>query len=439
MAARANAETAQIPAITLVAIGAVALVFGAVSNPSTTETVGTAASIGQSPQVWEIRSESAEAPQQSIAVESASAVPGEQALTTRVHSSISSSLPRIQAATGAGMREGSGLFVTGEGHIATSAALIDGTDYVLAWTEDGRRWKADLVATDQLSDVAILQIQSSEWPAASLGSEIDLRAGQYALALDHDLDVFMIGEVTGVEGPLVEINQAVAVPGSAIVDDTGTVIAMTTFTGSGTVATPVWRVEQIVVDLIASGHATHSWLGVALVTTPSNPDNMHVNHVIEGSPAALAGVEADDVINSINGTTVATPADVYRLIQAIEPGDEAVTAIAAFWSPSSPNTQADELAAPPAGQNSANDGKCGRANTGTTKGELLATLRIQVRPRPWIEALDIGLDIGPRRFPAEFAEPIVGNHPRFGGVRHDAGRNGDDALFPAEPHDLICD
>jgi len=129
------------------------------------------------------------------------------------------------------------------------------------------------------------------------------------LALDHDLDVFMIGEVTGVEGPLVEINQAVAVPGSAIVDDTGTVIAMTTFTGSGTVATPVWRVEQIVVDLIASGHATHSWLGVALV------------------PAALAGVEADDVINSINGTTVATPADVYRLIQAIEPGDEAVLSV----------------------------------------------------------------------------------------------------------------
>ena len=211
-AAMANAETAKVPVVHIedeprsrmqvglmlaagvVVVGAAALTLGVMTGrgtTSTTDVAGEVATISTSVSSSGTRSSStqsetlaAAAEDTQIAIEAAAE--GEELLVTRVHNEIATSLPRIQAATADGMREGSGFFVTDDGHIATSAGLVGNADYVLAWTDDGQRWKAHVVASDAVSDVAVLQIDSEDWPAVSLGSDDTLWAGQYALALDHD-------------------------------------------------------------------------------------------------------------------------------------------------------------------------------------------------------------------------------------------------------------
>lgn len=251
---------------------------------------------------------------------------GESQLAARVRSQVGNSLPRIQVATATVMREGSGLFVTDDGHIATSAGLVNGAEYVLAWTDDGRRWKATVLATDPHSDVAVLHIDSQDWPAIALASSSNLRSGQYAMALDHTDGQIAIGEVTDVEGPFLRVDQPAALPGSALIDDTGAVIAMITADGSNSSATPAWMIERVAVDLITSGRAAHAWLGGVVEEIPDASATV-VRDVLAGSPAAAAGLQVGDVIDSVNGEPSASANELRRSIQQSSPGDELVLTV----------------------------------------------------------------------------------------------------------------
>ena len=218
------------------------------------------------------------------------------------------------------------MFVTDNGHIVTSAGLIDSAEYVLAWTEDGQRWKAHLVATDPVSDIAVIQIESIDWPSVSLDAGADLRDGQYALALDHDHDSIAIGEVISVTSPLLEVEQSVAVPGSAIIDDTGAVIAMIIGNGTNRHGARAWMLEQVTVDLITSGRTAHNWLGL-VVSHEAATDMVVVTSVVEGSPAARAGLRTGDLIDSFDGDPIVDAASLHRQLQHAEPGEDAALTV----------------------------------------------------------------------------------------------------------------
>lgn len=342
-AAHANAETAQVPIVSapdvasrsrvysglmiaagIVAVGAVALTIGVVSSQGGSQVAVNAAA----PRTVEVDSPVDTGTQESIASEFAAEVDtqGEDLLTARVHDEVAASLPRITVVTSAGMREGSGMFVTESGHIVTSAGLIDSAEYVLAWTDDGQRWKAHLVASDPISDIAVIQIDSDAWPPVSLDGGADLWDGQYALALDHADDSISIGEVTSVTSPRVEIAQPAALPGSAIVDDTGAVIAMITADGTNRHGTRAWMLEQVAVDLIASGYTSHNWLGL-VVGDDAASDMVMVTDVIVDSPAAQADLQPGDLIDSFDGNPTPDAASLHRQVQNAEPGEAAVLTV----------------------------------------------------------------------------------------------------------------
>mgnify|MGYP003694992979 FL=1 len=345
-AAHANAETAQVPVVSLsdpaprsrlnadlklaaglVVVGAGALTIGIVSSQGSSPTVETSNAaplmVALSPGN-PLSTERQEPVATEFTAEDSSQ--GEALLAARVHDQVAASLPRITAVTSAGMREGSGMFVTDNGHIVTSAGLIDSAEYVLAWTEDGQRWKAHLVATDPVSDIAVIQIESVDWPSVSLDVGADLRDGQYALALDHDHDSIAIGEVISVTSPLLEVEQSVAVPGSAIIDDTGAVIAMIIGNGTNRHGARAWMLEQVTVDLITSGRTAHNWLGL-VVSHEAATDMVVVTSVVEGSPAARAGLRNGDLIDSFDGDPIVDAASLHRQLQNAEPGEDAVLTV----------------------------------------------------------------------------------------------------------------
>lgn len=343
-AAHANAETAKVPAIVIdvapksrvhmglviaagvAVVGAAALTLGVVSTRTGSTSAQVASQVAGIAETDETDSASIDTQNETTDVIAETSAQGEGILAVRIHDQIAMSLPRIQAATSTGMREGSGLFVTSEGHIATSAGLIEDADYILAWTDDDQRWKAHVLASDPVSDIAIIQIDSEDWPAVSLGTGDDLRNGQYALALDHENHSISIGEVTDASGALIEVDQPAALPGSAIVDDTGAVIAMVTADGTNNYATPAWMVENVSVDLISSGQTTHIWLGVVVEDTATD-DMVIIRKVMADSPAAAAGLRVDDLIDSFNGDPVFDAASLHHLVQSSDAHSEAVLTV----------------------------------------------------------------------------------------------------------------
>lgn len=326
--AKSRSHTGLLVAAGIMMVSAGALAVGVFSTRSNTVEVVAqpAAAVTESTDSVDVASLPAISGSGRTGVSSEAVAAGEEALTARLHDQVAESLPRIQAANEGRMSEGSGLFVTGEGHVATSAGLIDGAEYVLVWTADGGRWRAKVIAMDFHSDIAVVQIQSQDWPAIALGSGANLRSGQYALAIDHDYDEITIGEVVSDNGFRVEVEQTAAVPGSAIVDDTGAVIAMVTNDGSNRTATPAWMIEQVAVDLITSGTTSHTYLGVTLESLPDEQITV-VREVLPGSPAEQAGLQVDDIIDSVNGDPTSDAPSVRRAIQAALPGEDAVITV----------------------------------------------------------------------------------------------------------------
>ena len=259
-------------------------------------------------------------------------------LADRLHATLAPSLPRVQAATAQGMREGSGLFVSDSGLIVTSAGLVADSDYLLAWTNDGRRWHADLVAVDWFSDVAILQVEATSTPA-NFADAAELWSGQFALAIDHEGRSMQLGEVASVSAsaPWTEPGDqssrvsigAPALPGSAVVDDAGRVIGMVNQSPNGATglhATPAWMVERVVAELLADGVADHPWLGIQAQLDASGTQ-ARVVAVVDGSPADLAGLRAGDLVDSIDGERIGASMSLWTLVQMHQPGDQIALAV----------------------------------------------------------------------------------------------------------------
>jgi len=262
-------------------------------------------------------------------VDVAAASDVETRLAARIHGNVAHTLPRIQAATATGMREGSGLFITADGHLITSAALVSGSDYVLAWTHDGRRWPAVVIATDLISDVALLAIDAPT-EAAPFSQDTHLWSGQYAMAIDHGNRTMSLGQVESLIGatdvgsgdPSSRVLVAPQVlPGSAIVDDTGAVIAMVNLTQDETArATPAWMLERVVGQLLHEGQASHPWLG-AMVEFDQSESSGHISAVHDDSPAASAGLQVGDIIDSVNGEPLSTNMSIWTMVQMRTPGE----------------------------------------------------------------------------------------------------------------------
>lgn len=259
----------------------------------------------------------------------------ETALAGQLHDELAASMPRVQAATDHGMREGSGFFVTSDGYLVTSAQLVSDSEYLLVWTHDGGRWHADLVAADGFSDVAVLKVvDAPAFPAAFKNTD-ELWAGQYAMAIDHDQSSMTVGEVASLTSAAPAVGpgdrssrfriEPGMKPGAAIVDDTGSVIGLVN-ADAATQATPGWMVERVTADLIAAGVTVHPWLGVHVEPDPTS-QHVKLTTIVGGSPADLAGLRAGDLIDAVDGTELSTTQSFWTLLQRQRPGDRVDLAV----------------------------------------------------------------------------------------------------------------
>jgi S1-C subfamily serine protease len=246
----------------------------------------------------------------------------------------------------------SGVVFRDDGLVLTAAHPLQGASTVVVVLPDGRRLEAQVVGTDELTDVAVVAVDADHLPVAVLG-DASAALGELVVALGAmdgapGQPVLSAGVVTGLQrwvrlhdGPtlhgLVETDATVRgdQEGGPLVDATGTVVGITTASGDdGSAhgyAVPVGLAHHVALRLLEQGEVTHAWLGVEAVDLDDDErDELGlgggalVRAVMDGGPADLAGVEAGDVITHVDGTPIGSASALVVALRLCEPGDAVV-------------------------------------------------------------------------------------------------------------------
>lgn len=248
---------------------------------------------------------------------------------------------------------GSGVVLDTDGHIVTNHHVAEGGPAARVILSDGRIYGAELIGSDPLTDLAVLEVSATDLNPISFGSADDLTIGTPAIAVGNPLGLkggpsLSVGVVSALgrevqTGPdtilygMIQTDAPITSgsSGGSLVDATGALIGITTAVGVSNIgvegigfATPVEIVERVVAEIIATGSVSHALLGISGGTAyeqtddgGSAPVGVTVESVSTGSAADDAGIVIGDVITSINGVPVLTIDELVTTLRHVRAGD----------------------------------------------------------------------------------------------------------------------
>jgi 2-alkenal reductase len=232
---------------------------------------------------------------------------------------------------------GSGVIVDARGYIVTNYHVVESAANLNVIFQDGTSKPAQLVGQDYpFSDLAVIKVDGSGYPYATLGDSDALRVGEQVVAIGSALGDFRNTVTTGIVsavGRSLQVDQDTVLEGliqtdaainhgnsgGPLVNLSGQVIGINTAiirgTGlSGDVAEglgfsiPSNTVRYVVDQLIASGKVARPYLGVRTVTVTQSlaayyglpvDHGLYITEVVRGGPAENAGIQKDDIVVQI--------------------------------------------------------------------------------------------------------------------------------------------
>jgi putative serine protease PepD len=246
------------------------------------------------------------------------------------------------------MATGSGFEVDEEGDIVTAAHVVDEASSVEVILQDGSTHKAEVLGIDDASDLAVIKIDPSgiELHPLEIADSSDLNVGASVAAIGAPFEYawsFSTGIVSGLDRTIQAPNgfsvahavqtDAAINPGNSggpLIDSEGKVIGVVDqiatdgsadqSSGVG-FAVPSSLVSAELQQLEAGETVRHAYLGVATASTTEGVDGATVAEVVQGSPAAQAGLEEGDVITELDGDKISGTEDLIAAIAAAQPGD----------------------------------------------------------------------------------------------------------------------
>ena len=249
---------------------------------------------------------------------------------------------------------GSGFVLSSDGFVMTNAHVVDGADEVLVTLTDKREFKAKIIGADKRSDVAVIKIDASGLSAVKIGDVSKLKVGEWVMAigspfgLENTVTAGIVSAKqrdTGELLPLIQTDVAIN-PGNSggpLINMRGEVVGINSqiYSRSGgfqgiSFAIPMDEAIRVSNQLRSSGRVARGRIGVQIETVNKDvADAMGlaktqgalVRGVEAGGPAALAGVEAGDVILKFGGVTIEKSSDLPRIVGNTKPGSKSTITV----------------------------------------------------------------------------------------------------------------
>ncbi|MEM9422958.1 MAG: trypsin-like peptidase domain-containing protein [Pseudomonadota bacterium] len=272
----------------------------------------------------------------------------EDVIPSVVNISTSQSIPEtaFSAPTSPEARSlGSGFIVDRRGFVVTNGHVIENADTITVTLEDGEEYKATLKGVDRETDLAVLKIEADrKFPSVSFGNSDRARVGEWVVAIGQPFGLggsVSVGIISarnrdidsGLYDDFIQTDAAInrGNSGGPLFDLKGNVIGVNTVIYSQTggsvgvgFAVPSTLANRVVRQLIEFGQTERGYLGVLLEDVNddvqsrlslANKDGAWVFEVPSASgPAALAGIQKDDVIVRFNGRPIKERRDLTRAV-----------------------------------------------------------------------------------------------------------------------------
>ncbi|ETX15982.1 trypsin [Roseivivax halodurans JCM 10272] len=244
---------------------------------------------------------------------------------------------------------GTGFIVSDDGQIVTNAHVVSDATEVTVSLEDGREFDAEVVGTDEATDLAVLKIDAADLPHVAFGDSSTLQVGQNVIAMGNP---FGLGNTvtTGIvsalgrdinSGPFDDFIQTDAAinrgnSGGPLFNEQGEVVGVNTAILSPTggsvgvgFSVPSELAADVVADLTDDGSVERGWLGVRIKPVSEDvaqalgfddDQGVMIEGVQSDSPAADAGLEDGDIVLTVDGEEMGGPRDLTRAIAIKRPG-----------------------------------------------------------------------------------------------------------------------
>jgi len=248
---------------------------------------------------------------------------------------------------------GSGWIIDENGIIVTNAHVVEGAKSITVTLSDGQTFPAESWCADTFTDLALIQIDAVNLPAATIGDSTDMRVGDWVVAIGNPLGL----GISAKEGIVSRLNVSTTVssgqtlydlietsaainPGNSggpLVNMRGEVIGITSIKiasvgveGLG-YAISSNTARPIIEELVQKGYVTRPWLGVALqdvnplliiMNNLSVDKGAFVTEVDPVSPASRAGIRTGDVIVGYGDTEINNANDLLQAIHSSQIGQE---------------------------------------------------------------------------------------------------------------------
>ncbi|WP_132143881.1 S1C family serine protease [Luteibacter rhizovicinus] len=259
------------------------------------------------------------------------------------------SVPTGPARTRRQQNLGSGVIVKEDGYVLTNNHVIANADDIQVLLYDGRVAKAQVVGSDEETDLAVLRVDAGNLPAIPMSEEgVKPRVGDVVLAIGNPFGIgqtVTMGIVSAIGRQLnlsslenfIQTDAAINFgnSGGALVNAHGELVGINTSLIGQAVgaegigfAIPVSSAREVLDQIVQTGHVVRGWIGAdygaisisADSGLPSAARGVVVNEVSPGGPAARAGIQPRDVLLKLGSEDILDASDLRRHEASLKPG-----------------------------------------------------------------------------------------------------------------------